>query len=428
MDAHSPSSINPDVIDVFRASWLVPVLAPPIRDGWVAVSDDRILATGTGRFTIEALPPMLAASPPLVQHDLGAVVLMPGLVNAHTHLELSHLRAVVARAESLPTWVRHLLRARGAAPTDSKAIACALREARASGTVALGDVSNSLASRDVLRAGDMPAVVFHEILGFDPAIAEARFRSASNGLDESDDAGATVRTRLAPHAPYSTSPELVRLIADAMPRAWPPTTIHVAESRAECEFLRFGTGPWRALLDDLGVPVPAWRPQDWTPVQYLDALGVWQAGVLAVHGIHVTDADLERLAERDVTLVTCPRSNQWVGEGDPPVARFAASGVRVALGTDSLASVDDLNLFAELARLRVLSPEMPARTLLTWATANGASALGLEQDFGSLAPGRRARLLAVRVAPTADPEEALVSGIDPQRVRWIESRRPCGPV
>lgn len=415
------------MIDVLRASWLVPVHSIPLRDAWVAVEGERILATGTGRFDLGALPATPGSrAPAVVERDLGAVVLMPGLVNAHTHLELSGLRGAVPPAASLPLWVRHLMTARNASPGDQSAVDAAIEEARACGTVAIGDVSNSLISREPLRAAGMSAVVFHEVLGFDPEVAQSRFQAAHDRLDEWDDQNGTVRMRVAAHAPYSTSPELVRLIASATSSAWPPTTIHVAESGAECEFLQSGTGPWRDLLTDLGVSAPAWQAPRATPVQYLDELGMWRPGVLAVHGIHVTDADLELLARRGVTLVTCPRSNRWVGEGDPPVSRFAASGVRVAVGTDSLASVDDLNMFTELARLRTLAPHISPRTLLSWATVNGACALGLEGDLGAIAPGRRARFLAVTVAPTADPEEALVSGIDPTSVRWIEPTRPCG--
>ncbi len=191
------------------------------------------------------------------------------------------------------------------------------------------------------------------------------------------------------------------------------------------EFLATGRGAWRDLLAQLGVLPGGWQAPATTPVEYLDGLGVWKPGALAVHGVHLTAAELERLAARDVTLVTCPRSNVHVGAGVPPVERFAASGVRVAIGTDSLASAPDLNLFAELAALRRLAPDVPARTLLSWATQNGAVALGLESDYGSLAPGRRARFLAVRVPESTDAvEEALVSGVVPSDVMWIDDRVP----
>ena len=139
-----------------------------------------------------------------------------------------------------------------------------------------------------------------------------------------------------------------------------------------------------------------------------------------MHGVQLDEAALARLRASGATLVTCPRSNQWVGAGVPPVARFYASGVRVAVGTDSLASVDDLNLFAELAELRRLAPAVPARALLESATRSGAEALGFGGELGVLAPGARAALVAVDVRRgEADVEEYLVNGIPPSAVRWV---------
>jgi 5-methylthioadenosine/S-adenosylhomocysteine deaminase len=139
-----------------------------------------------------------------------------------------------------------------------------------------------------------------------------------------------------------------------------------------------------------------------------------------VHGVQLSDASLARLAQIGCTLVTCPRSNQWVGVGVPPVARFYASGVPVAVGTDSLASVGDLNLFTELKTMRWVAPEIPARTLLESATLTGAKALGVGDEIGSIEPGKAAELIAVTLSPdVADVEEYLVSGIEPRQVEWV---------
>jgi cytosine/adenosine deaminase-related metal-dependent hydrolase len=143
--------------------------------------------------------------------------------------------------------------------------------------------------------------------------------------------------------------------------------------------------------------------------------------LLAVHGVRFDDADLSRLAAAGSTVVSCPRSNRWTGAGDPPVERFYASGVRVAVGTDSLASVADLNLFAELAALRSLAPEVPAASLLRTATLAGAEALGFASELGSIEPGKRAELIAVRLpANLADVEEYLVSGVVPDDISWLD--------
>jgi cytosine/adenosine deaminase-related metal-dependent hydrolase len=157
-----------------------------------------------------------------------------------------------------------------------------------------------------------------------------------------------------------------------------------------------------------------------SPVQFLDEIGFLDDRVLAVHGVQMTSDDLARLAARGTTLVTCPRSNRYTGAGIPPLEAFYASGVRVAVGTDSLASAPDLNVFAELAAMRALAPSVPAATLLDSATRQGARALGFDAGFGSIEPGKRSRLIAVAVPPAlTDVEEYLVSGITPDRIRWI---------
>jgi cytosine/adenosine deaminase-related metal-dependent hydrolase len=140
-----------------------------------------------------------------------------------------------------------------------------------------------------------------------------------------------------------------------------------------------------------------------------------------VHGVQLTEAELSRIAKVGATVVTCPRSNVWVGVGDPPIERFLASGVRLALGTDSLASCPDLNLFAELAELRRLAPRAPARRLLAAATQSGADALGLGTELGTIGPGRRATFVSVAIpSGTVDPEEAMLHGVDPARIRPID--------
>ena len=143
--------------------------------------------------------------------------------------------------------------------------------------------------------------------------------------------------------------------------------------------------------------------------------------LVAVHGVQLTDSELARLADRNVTLVTCPRSNRWTGVGDPPIERFVESGVRLAVGTDSLASAPDLNLFAELASMRRCAPSVPARRLLDCATSAGADALGFGDTFGRIAPGRPAALIGVQLPRgVGDVEEYLVNGITADQVRWLE--------
>lgn len=358
--------------------------------------------------------------------DLGGVAVMPGLVNAHTHLELSYLRDLVPPASAFVPWIRSVLAVRrqhtdARGPEILDAIDRAVAEAIACGTAVVGDISNTLVSFAALARSPLAAVVFYEIIRFnapDPEEVVARARRELDELAPTD----LVRTSLAAHAPYSVAPLVFRAIRKDIDRdPFAPCSVHLAESAEEVEFIRTAGGPWRALLEDLGAWDPGWVAPAVSPVQYLDDGGLLDARVLAVHGVRMSTADLARLSARGTTLVTCPRSNGHTGAGVPPVGEFYRSGVRVAIGTDSLASVPDLNVFAEVATLHALAPSVPPSALLESATRQGARALGFDADFGTIEPGKRARLLAVELPPrTDDVEEYLVSGIQPDQIRWIE--------
>ncbi len=402
----------------WHAAWVLPIGAPPIRDGWVAARGGRIVAVGgpADRAPLE---------PDEVEIDLGEAAVLPGLINAHTHLELSYLRDAVQGNGSFVGWIRALMAARRAGPDAAAsevvgAVHAAIAEAVRCGTAAVGDISNTLVSFAPLEESPLGGVVFYELIGFNPADPQALVERACAAVRALPGRG-RLRACLAAHAPYSVSPAVLQAIAtvaSADPHA--RCSVHLAESIEEVEFVRTGGGPWRALLEELGVWNPTWTPPGVSPAEYLFAHRFLGPQVIAVHGVHLGWRDLARLAEQRATLVACPRSNARTGAGTPPIDRFYASGVRVAVGTDSLASVPDLNLFAELAAMHALAPEVPARRLLDSATRCGAEALGLATEYGEIAPGRRARLVAVDVPPsTVDVEAYLVSGIHPDQIRWL---------
>ena len=395
-----------------RAAWACPIDQPPIRDAVVAVEDGIIRSISSGsRF------------PDPGCRDLGNVALLPGLINAHTHLELSWLRGRVPPASKFTDWVKTLFAIRGRPDGVMTAgqiapIHEAIAELRGTGTCAVGDISNSLMAVGPMRQADLDGVVFHELLGFrerDGALLE-RSREARM---TATNAGA--RVSLAAHAPYSTSLELFGAIRAAVDdSACPIMSVHLGESEEEIEFLQNGTGDWRGMLELIGAWRDDWQVPGCDPVTYLDRHGVLDDRTLVIHGVQFGDRELARLAEIGATLVTCPRSNQWVGVGYPPVERFYQSGVNVAVGTDSLASVGDLNLFSELAAMHWLAPAVPAAKILESATLAGARALGLGDELGSLTPGKRAAIIAVQLpARVADVEEYLVSGIEPAQIQLL---------
>ena len=399
----------------YRVAWLLPISQPPIRDAWLRTERGRIVAFGHSR-------PGDFTAPDEV--DLGDVAVLPGLANAHTHLELSWMRERIPETSDFSEWLRTIIALKGEAAGRGaevvRAIDDAVREARAFGTALVGDVTNTLATSRPLREHGMAGVVFYELLGFRSEDAGGVMEEAAARLG-SEEASDWLRHTLAPHAPYSVSPALFGLIRAALQRdPFARSTVHLGESTAEIEFLANGTGPCRTGLERMGKWDHAWVTPRCNPVEYLNRMGFLDDRVLVVHGVQFGEDELKRLATAGSTLVTCPRGNVRTGAGEPPIEEFFESGVRVAVGTDSLASVPDLNLFAELAEMRRLAPAVPARALLESATINGARALGFESEFGTIDSGKRDALLAVELdGYVSNVEEYLVSGIDAARIGWI---------
>jgi len=402
---------------LWRARWVLPIVGPPLQDAWVSVVNGRVAAVGDGR------APAAGATV-----DLGDAVLLPGLVNAHTHIELSWMAGLVSPAASMDAWIRTLMSVRRAGPAGGEAAAVgamttAVLGMRETGTVLAGDISNTLASVPVLQRAECDAAIFHEILGFHPLDPPAMVREATARLNPLGAHAAVVA-----HAPYSTAPALFAEIA-AHHVGLAPLSVHVAESAEELQFLHTGGGPIRTMLETLGVWSGTWTVPRCGPLEYLKRVGYLQPGTLLVHGVHLTVDELDRARDAGAVIVTCPRSNVWVGGGVPPVSRFFGAGVPVAIGTDSLASVGSLNMFDELAALRRLAPEVNAARLLDSATRVGAEALGFGDEYGSLGSGRRARFASVALpagigSRAADVEEYLVSGVPAAAISGVDASVP----
>ena len=395
----------------FQAEWLLPITGRPIHRGILTVDD-------AGRIAGVGSEPVAAA------RDLGRVALLPPLVNAHTHVELSYLHERIPPAPSFGEWVSAVMAARRQMPDPAdrrilEAARAAIRQARRTGTGLMGDISNTLVTADLLREAEMPAQLFHELTGFTEMDPLARVAEARRRADAAS--GGDVRASVAPHAPYSVSAALFTAIREDLDaHQGAVSSVHLGENPEEIELLQSGTGAIRRVLEDLGRWPADWNPPGCSPVEYLRDLGFLDRRTLVVHGVQFSGDDLAALSAIGATLVSCPRSNVYVGVGSPPLEAFYAMDVDVAFGTDSLASAPDLNMFAELAEARRIAPRVPARRLLESATHIGARALGFDADFGSLDSGLRGDVLVVQVPPdVADVEEYLVSGVSLDAVSWL---------
>ena len=388
---------------VYAADWVLPVEAPPLRDGAVAVEDGRIVAVG----------PASALGP---GERFPEAVILPGFVDAHAHLEYASY-AGFGDGRSFVPWIGlHIERKRRLGHADMEAIArLGAEECLRSGITTVGDSSFSGAAAAACAAAGLRATVYLEVFGED-ASALARFEELRERVEPS--LSDRVRLGVSPHAPTTCSLALYEACAGL----GLPLATHLAESAAEREWVERGAGEWASLK---GVPAPPWgRPA----IPALAEAGLLGPRVVAAHCVHVDEAEIELLAAHGVAVAHCPRSNALLGCGVAPVAALRAAGVRLCLATDSPASTPSLDMFDELraalmaARGRERRPgALTAAQALELATLGGARALGLEDEVGSLAPGKRADLAILSFGgssfvPWEDPVTAVVLGGRPERV------------
>jgi cytosine/adenosine deaminase-related metal-dependent hydrolase len=368
--------------------------AEPLDNGWVRIERGRIAALGAG-------------PPPGPATDLGDAVILPGLVNAHTHLEFSTLTAPLDGSGGLPEWIGRVVALRRGRPTAdvAGAIRAGLAESAAAGVTLLGDIATSLAPPGSESLG--PRVrVFRETLGLSASARAASLAMLRRDLDRLVNTGHFAG--VSPHAPYSVAARLGRAALEMARRLRLPAAMHLAESPAEAELVASGSGPLRAALDRLGA-WPEAPPALLSAADWISLLAHGPRG-LVVHGTFLDDVALARLARhRDrLAVVICPRTTRLLSGTLPPLERLRSAGVRVALGTDSRASNPDLSVLGECRALVDGRFASPAEAL-AMATVTGAWALGHERRAGLLAPGRPADLVVLRPAqPIRDPHEAAL--------------------
>lgn len=330
--------------------------------------------------------------------DLSDHVLMPGFVNAHCHLGLTALEKKLSPAQSFVDWVRALIPLNSALDNESRVrgIHAGAEEMKRSGVTALGDYIADSELLPVMDELGFRSVLFLETIGFHSEKALALCKNLEEVLERGVSSPLS-RLGLAPHAPYSVSPNLFRLLAQLAEKYHCPVSCHVAEIKEESRFLVLGDDSLEELLKERSAWDPKWQPPYKSPMQYLSSLGVLHR-LVAVHCNFVSD-DLDIMKEKKVRPVFCPRSTEWFGRTQfMPVRELLDRGVGVALGTDSLASNDSLNFLDELRTADKLLPDVSRREILAMATLAGGEALGLQ--CGTLAPGQKADLIGFRVSPS----------------------------
>ena len=374
---------------ILRAKYVMPNSCTIIENGAVAIQGSKIVDVG--------LYPTVrdSGAPPI--HDLGEAILMPGLVNAHTHLDLTSIADSIQRVPKFTDWIFQIVGKR-TPETVGPSVREGVQQSLAGGVTTVGDIDGTGESVQVLRDTPIRKVVFFEVLGFSGERAAMGVARLGTYLDSPPVSDSLLTPALSPHAPYSTSADIYReCVASGL-----SVCTHVAETEEELEFLSSGTGAFVDYLEAFGISTAGWIPPELTPVQYMGTLGILRRNSVLVHCNYLTDADVATLAESGASVVFCPRSHHYFYHTDHPVMRLVEKGTNVAIGTDSLASNWSLSLLDELKFLARTQPCIRPETLFDMVTYNGAKALGLEQ-VGRLEKDWQADIIAVQIPNDGRP-------------------------
>ena len=398
---------------LYTARWILPVTQPALHAGGMLVDRD-------GRIVRVAPVDSFELSADVARCDLGDAVLLPGLVNVHAHPELAAFRGLL---EDLPfhQWIPTLMRCkRGTKLNDEEWGQCArwtCVESLRAGITTMGATEDSGAAVGALRAAGMRGLVYLEVFGPAPAAAEAALQALRAKMAlHAPHASPEVRLGVSPHAPYTVSDALYALTAAYARAEQLPVATHAAEAEAEELLVRAAAGPFAAGLRSRGIATAA---RGRSTIDMLRRTGILDCAPLLIHAVRISAEDLHDIAQAGASIAHCPVANGRLGHGIAPVVEAMDAGINVAIGTDSVASnnridvIEEAHIAQTLQRARLQSASaLPSETLLRMTTIEPARILGMADDIGSLEPGKAADFCAIAVdrphsVPVVDPVTAV---------------------
>jgi len=394
---HETISMHNDSVFALQARWVLPVTSPPIENGIVEITAGKISAVHNKKDSHAK--------------QLGNVAIIPGLVNAHTHLELSDVAQPLQPSTPFASWIRAVIHHRQERTASTSVITNeGHQECTQTGTTLLGDIVSDKLTVAAYQPAGTKVIAFRELIGLLPVQAAAQLEQARSFLQENQPA-ANVWCGLSPHAPYSVHQHLVQQLSELAEEQNVPVAMHLAETVEELELLTRGSGPLQQFLESMGIWKADLIPQRTRILNYLQLLAT-APRVLVVHGNYLDDEEITYLANHSqFTTIYCPRTHAFFSHTAHPWLRLLQQGAAVAIGTDSRASNPDLNLWAELIFLRQQHPEVSPTLLLELGTLAGARAVGMEHATGSLTVGKSADIAVVKLpeANVSDPYTILFS-------------------
>ncbi|MBI5187151.1 MAG: amidohydrolase family protein [Nitrospinae bacterium] len=372
------------------ARWIIPVKGDPIPNGCIVTHSQSVQFIGSIEEASSRFPEAERI------HHPGKAIL-PGLVNAHCHLDNGFLKNQITlpHDETFFDWIRKVIATQRVIPHDKKkeGMVQGVAQLKESGTVAVGDITHDPFTLSLLREAGLAAVCFHEVVGFLPEEAEDIYRDKRECLAKFGKSPGLTHY-ISPHAPYSASRELLRKIAEGRERV----AFHLAESRDEVEFLQRGNKKMEEILKALGKWDENWKPPGLSPIRYFHEAGLLHHRAVAVHMVYVAEEDYPILEETKPNICLCPRGNTRLKNGLPPVRAYREMGLNLCLGTDGLGSNEDLSLLNEMRYLKKCFPDLEDAAIVRMGTVGGAVALGLEERFGVIEPGKADKFLIVDCA------------------------------
>ena len=388
-----------------------------IENGAIAIHDSRIVDIGTYAAVRRRNNSEV--------RDLGEAVIMPGLVNAHTHLELTHHQDLIHRTSRFTDWLSQLIRNHKSDPEwiDS-AVKSGVEMSLASGATTVGDIHGFGKSAHTHKNSPVRTVVFFETTGFSPERTQIGVDRIDEFLESSPQADALFLPAVSPHAPYSTSTVLYRHCLELVQTRDLLICTHLAETKDEIEFLASGTGAFANLLNAFGISMKGWTPPRCSPVRYLKETGILACRPLLAHCNYLSDADIQSLAESGASVAFCPRAHHYFHHTSHPIFRLIKAGVNVVIGTDSLASNWSLSMLDELKYLAKTQDSLSPETIFDLVTINGARALSLNR-VGKLEKDWYADVIGVAIPDNGQPVIQQILDESARNILTVVAGRVC---
>ena len=402
---------------ILRAKYLLPNSLQVIENGALVIHGSQIAEVGTYEAVKRGNDSEV--------RDLGEVVIMPGLVNAHTHLELTHHQDLIQRTSRFTDWLSQLIWNH---KSDSEWVDSAVKDgiemSVAGGATTVGDIHGFGMSAHTHKNSPVRTVVFFETTGFSTERTQIGIERIDDYLAASPLKDALFQPAVSPHALYSTSAALYRYCLRLARSCGLPLCTHLSETRDEIEFLASGTGAFADLLEAFGISMKEWTPPGCSPIQHLKDIGILEYRPLLAHCNYLTEADIETLAASNASVAFCPRAHHYFHHDSHPICRLIKAGANVAIGTDSLASNWSLSMLDELKYLANTQDGLSPHTIVDLVTINGARGLSLER-VGKLQKGWYADVIGVAIPDDGQPVIQQILDESARNILTVVAGRIC---